>query len=459
MTKKDRRSRQSADARNARPQLHDEVVFLEGPTAIPASEHRNQSSHEPTEPLKVNPGRLRTSIAELARIGGTALGGVSRLALANKDREARDLLVRWMEETGLEVRFDDVGNLYGKRPGTDPGLPPVVLGSHLDSVIRGGKYDGALGVLAALEVLRRLGEEGVRTHHPVEMASFTNEEGARFTPAMLGSGTVAGVFSKEYVYGRRDPDGVCFEEELRRIGYRGNRENRIDTVAAYLELHIEQGPYLEDLGVYLGLVEGIVCDVWLEAKVAGQSDHAGPTPMHLRRDAMVAAARMIEAVRDIACSTTHLVGTVGRVNPSPNIVNVVPGEVEFTVDFRHASEEMVNRTIDEFREQAARIAREEGVEFTVSELWRMSPTRFSPEVLSEMEDICEALGYPKTRMVSAAGHDSRYLSLLGDTAMIFVQTKDGKSHCEEEEAPWDGIEQAANVLLNTTARLAMRGRL
>jgi N-carbamoyl-L-amino-acid hydrolase len=407
-----------------------------------------------TRALHVDSGRLRASLGEMSRVGATAGGGVSRLALTEEDREARDLLVRWMEEARLEVRVDDAGNIFGRRAGTAPELPPVVAGSHLDSVVAGGRYDGTLGVLAALEVARALDDRGVETSHPIDVASFTNEEGARFEPSMMGSGMVSGVYRREYVYDRRDGDGLRFGDELRRIGYAGARENRPGPVEAYVELHIEQGPLLEERGVEVGLVRGIVSGVWLEARVTGQADHAGPTPMHRRRDAMAAAARMIEAVRSVARSREGAVGTVGRIFADPNVYNVIPRSVRFSVDLRHPSEAVADEAAEEFQERAATIAREEGVDVEVYELWRMGATRFSPRVLSVMEEVCDELRYPYAIVESGAGHDALHMASLGETAMVFARTKGGKSHCEEEEAPWEAVEQSANVLLNAVARLA-----
>lgn len=404
--------------------------------------------------LCIDSERLRSSMAAMSLIGQTQRGGVSRLALTNEDREARDLLVEWMKKARLKVRVDDSGNIYGRLPGTEQGLPPVVIGSHLDSVFNGGKYDGTLGVLAALEAVKRIGEAGVKLRHPVDVVSFTSEEGARFSPAMLGSGVISGSFTKSWVYDRRDPEGLRFGDELRRIGYAGEAVNRLKSVAAFIELHIEQGPQLEEANTHLGIVDGIVCNAWLEVKIEGQADHAGPTPMRTRRDPMVASARMIEAVRSITLRYEGAVGTVGRINASPNIPNVIPGNVQFTVDFRDAAEEVVDRAVQQFTTRATGIAREEDVDASVSEIWRMRPTRFSSRISAALEEVCHSMGYPYLRMISAAGHDSRHMASLGDTMMIFVQTQDGKSHCEEETAPWEAIEQATNVLLNSVMKLA-----
>lgn len=248
--------------------------------------------------VRINSRRLHDSLEDMSRIGATAGGGVTRLALSDDDRAGRDLLRKWMEEAGLQVRVDDFGNMIGSRPGTDPG-PPVRMGSHADTQPRGGRYDGTLGVLGALEVIRTLNDLNMTTCRPLEVVNWTNEEGARFEPAMQCSGAVAGAFTRESVYERTDAHGLRFEDELRRIGYLGGEEHRPGPAAAYVELHIEQGPALEAAGVPVGVVEGIVGIIWQEVTMVGQADHAGPSPMALRHDALVAASHIISAVDEI----------------------------------------------------------------------------------------------------------------------------------------------------------------
>src|SRR5215218_1558724 len=266
--------------------------------------------------MRINAERLHENLRQLAQIGATTGGGVTRLALSPEDRAARDLLCRWMEEAGLRVRVDDFGNITGRRAAAVSGAA-VVMASHIDTVRRGGRYDGAYGVLAALEVLRTLNDTGVTTRLPLELVNWTNEEGVRFEPAMLASGAVAGRFTPEYVYARSDRDGAIFGDELERIGYKGERGNRPGPIAAYLELHIEQGPVLEDAAVPVGIA-------WSEIIADGRADHAGPSPMPLRRDALVAAARMISGVDDIARAVDGAVGTVGRIAAEPNVINTIP---------------------------------------------------------------------------------------------------------------------------------------
>ena len=294
--------------------------------------------------IRINAERLHENLRQLAQIGATPAGGVTRLALSPEDRAARALLCRWMEEAGLRVRIDDFGNITGRRAGAVSGAA-VVMASHIDTVRRGGRYDGAYGVLAALEVLRTLNDTGVTTRLPLELVNWTNEEGVRFEPAMLASGAVAGRFTPEYVYGRTDRNGATFGSELERIGYKGERGNRPGPIAAYLELHVEQGPVLEDAAVPVGVVEGIVGITWSEIVADGRADHAGPSPMPLRRDALVAAARMISGVDDIARAVDGAVGTVGRIAAEPNVINTIPGKVTMSVDLRHPDAATLERLV------------------------------------------------------------------------------------------------------------------
>src|SRR5438552_6980340 len=295
--------------------------------------------------MQINRKRLEESMAALGRIGETPAGGLSRLALTDEDRRGRDLLVEWMRAAGLTVAIDRMGNIFGERPGRE-GQPPVMMGSHADSVPTGGKYDGQLGVLCALEAIRTLNDHRARTRHPVTLVIFTNEEGARFQPAMIASGVMAGKIALEDAYNARDKDGLRLVDELERVGYLGSEPCLPRALRAYLELHIEQGPFLEEEGLAVGVVEGIVAISWSRLTIHGVQDHAGPTPMRVRHDALVAAADVVAGVRRIARDIGgDLVTTVGNLTVSPNIVNAIPGKVTVSIDMRDPRDATLDRAL------------------------------------------------------------------------------------------------------------------
>ncbi|MCA9876133.1 MAG: Zn-dependent hydrolase [Thermomicrobiales bacterium] len=403
--------------------------------------------------MRVNAQRLHDSLRQLAQIGATPGGGVTRLALSPEDRSARNLLRRWMEESSLQVRHDDFGNMTGRRPGARAG-GAVVMASHIDSVRQGGRYDGAYGVLAALEVMRTLNDHGVTTTKPLEMVNWTNEEGVRFEPAMLASGGVAGRFTADYVYGRTDRDGARFGEELERIGYRGDRQNRPGPIDAYLELHIEQGPVLEDAGSPVGVVEGIVGITWSEVVVEGHADHAGPSPMPLRRDALVAAARVIAGVDEIARTVEGAVGTVGRIAAEPNVINTIPGKVTLSVDLRHPELHTLDTLLGSLERLAREIAQQTNTNITVNRFWTSEPTPFADEIVAAVQSAADELGIPVRRLWSGAGHDAKYAQEMAPSAMIFARSVNGLSHCEQEHSTPEDLEAGANVLLRAALRLA-----
>lgn len=408
-----------------------------------------------TRDLHINAGRLHGSLDRMAEIGATASGGVTRLALSDEDRAGRDLLRGWMEAAGLSVRWDDLGNLIGRRAGRQDQRASLLLGSHCDSVREGGRFDGTLGVLGALEVVHTLNDAGLTTERPIEVISWTNEEGARFEPAMLCSGVVAGAFERDYVYGRTDADGLRFEDELRRIGYLGEERNRPAAPFAYLELHIEQGPVLEDKDVPVGIVEGITGISWLEVRVSGQSDHAGPTPMRLRHDALVAAARMIDAADGLARGLDEqAVGTVGRLALEPNILNVIPGRVVFSVDLRHPEADVLEQMVASLKERCEAIATATGVEVAIDRFWTSEPTPFDSHVVAAVSDAVQKVGLPSERLWSGAGHDAKYVAEIDPTGMIFVRSQGGLSHCPQEYSSPEDIEAGVNVLLQAALRLA-----
>ena len=403
--------------------------------------------------MRINPERLHDSLHRLAAIGATPGGGVTRLALTDEDKAGRDLLRGWMEAAGLSIRVDDFGNMTGRRDGS-ANVPAVILASHCDSVRQGGRFDGAYGVLGALEVVRTLNDQGVTTRRPIEVVNWTNEEGVRFEPAMMCSGAVAGRFDRAYVYDRTDRDGLRFEDELRRIGYLGDEASRPGPAAAYLELHVEQGPVLEAENAPVGVVLGIVGITWLEVALEGRADHAGPTPMTMRRDALVAAAQLVTGVEAMARDTDEAVATVGRLTVEPNVINTIPGRVVMSVDFRHPSADTLDALVAGLHDLAAEVQTETGVAIAINRFWTSEPTPFDPTVVEAIQASCDELGLPSRRLWSRAGHDAKYMQAVCPAAMIFVRSVAGLSHCEQEFSTPEDLEAGANVLLRATLRLA-----
>ena len=404
--------------------------------------------------MRINRKRLEESMEALGRIGETPRGGLTRLALSDEDRHGRDLLVGWMRGAGLQVSVDQMGNIFGLRPGTEA-LPPVFMGSHADSVPTGGKYDGQLGVLCALEAIRSLDDEGRRTRHPVGMVIFTNEEGARFQPAMVGSGVMAGKIPLEDAYNARDRDGKRLGEELERIGYIGSEPCIPRPMRAYLELHIEQGPILEEEQVPVGVVEGIVAISWSRLTLHGVQDHAGPTPMRMRHDALVAAAEVVSGVREIPRHIRgNMVATVGRLDVTPNVPNAIPGRVTMSIDLRDPDEHNLSRAVGMVDRLVKAEARRQGVTYELDHYWRVPRTAFDAEVVNTVERAAKSLGCGHRRILSGAGHDAQYMAAIAPTGMIFVPSRAGRSHCEEELTPMDDVEHGANTLLLAAAELA-----
>ena len=404
--------------------------------------------------MRINRARLQESMDALGRIGETPRGGLTREALTDEDRRGRDLLVEWMRTAGLTVSVDRMGNIFGIRPGRED-LPPVLMGSHADSVPTGGKYDGQLGVLCALEALRSLADGPTATRHPVGMVVFTNEEGTRFQPAMLGSGVMAGKIPLEDAYNARDRLGIRLGDELARIGYLGPEPCIPRPARAYLELHIEQGPILEEEGLPVGVVEGIVAIAWSRLVLHGVQDHAGPTPMRIRHDALVAAAEVVRGIREIPRQVGgDMVTTVGRLEVAPNIPNAIPGRVSMTIDIRDPDDAQVTRGLGIVDRVVRDAARREGVRYELEHYWRVPRTHFDPEVVGAVERATRSLGCASRRILSGAGHDAQYMATFAPTGMIFVPSRAGRSHCEEEFTPMDDIEHGANTLLLAAAELA-----
>ncbi len=404
--------------------------------------------------IRINRERLLATLEELARIGATSGGGVTRLTLSDEDKAARHLLAGWMEQAGLQLKIDDFGNMTGVRAGSSD-VPPILLGSHIDTVVRGGRYDGALGVIGALEVIRTLNDHGIETEKPVALVNWTNEEGVRFEPAMLCSGGVAGSFTREYVYDRTDRNGLRFEDELRRIGYVGVTSNRPLPASGYLELHIEQGPVLEDEGLSVGVVGGIFGICWSEVTITGKSDHAGPSPMRLRRDPLVAAAEIIQGIERIATMEDDVaVATVGRVAVEPNVINTIPGKVIFSVDFRHPDAGVLADQVNRLRALVEHVCAERNVMGKVNSFWTSEPTPFDPMVIDAIRASCADSDLAYGELWSGAGHDAKYMADVVPSGMIFVRSQDGLSHAEGEYSTLEDIEAGVNVLLGAALRLA-----
>jgi N-carbamoyl-L-amino-acid hydrolase len=392
---------------------------------------------------------------DLAAIGATPLGGVRRIALTDLDRQGRDQVVAWFRAAGLEVRVDPIGNIFGRRAGRDAQRPPIVAGSHIDTQPSGGKFDGNYGVLAGLEVVRTLNDRGIATVAPVEVAVWTNEEGTRFTPVMMGSGVFAGLHPLDEVLARTDLDGRAVGDELRRIGYAGTAPLG-SAVGAYFEAHIEQGPVLEDTRRTIGIVTGALGQRWYDVTVTGMNAHAGPTPMRLRKDALLAASRLVGEVNRIALEfAPDGRGTVGFMQVSPNSRNVVPGEVKCSVDFRHATDDGLAGMDRALRAACERVARETNVAVAAAPVVYFPPCAFDAACVGAVRESTRELGFTHLDIVSGAGHDAVYVARVAPAAMIFVPCKDGISHNEIEDALPADLAAGCDVLAR--AMLARAG--
>lgn len=399
--------------------------------------------------VRIDRARLWAGLMELARIGATPKGGVKRITLTEPDRLGRDRLVGWLREAGCEIAVDRIGNLFATRRAmaARPDAEPVAIGSHADTQPTGGRFDGAYGVMAGLEVLRALNDARLRTDRPVTVAVWTNEEGSRFTPVMMGSGVYANAFTAEHCQARRDRDGVSVGEALTAIGYAGSDPAPI--FDAYFEPHIEQGPILEREAKVIGVVEGALGQRWFDVTVIGQDAHAGPTPIEMRRDALLAAAELVIEVRAIAARhPDDARGTVGQMIVSPNSRNVIPGQVEFTVDFRNARDATLDAMCTDLARAAERIAAAHQVRVISSEVVYFPPCRFETDLVDAIERAAAARGYPSRRLASGAGHDAVYVARTCPTAMIFVPCEGGISHNEVENATPSDLAAGCEVLLD-----------
>jgi N-carbamoyl-L-amino-acid hydrolase len=399
--------------------------------------------------LRIDGDRLWQSLERFAAIGATARGGCNRQALTDADREGRDVFSGWAREAACTVSVDAIGNLYARRSGSDEQAPVVLASSHLDTQATGGKYDGVYGVLAGLEVVRTLNAHGVATRRPIEVVSWTNEEGCRFVPAMLGSGTVAGAHELDWALGRQDADGRSVGAELERIGYRGARLARPFSIHAAFEAHIEQGPILEREGATIGVVTGIQGLHWLDVVVTGVSCHAGPTPMDMRHDPWRAATRIIAGAIALAEARAPWGRcTIGDVRCTPGARNTVPESVRIAIDIRHPQREVLEQMRAELEVLADAEATAARVQSRLEPVWHMPPTAFTPRLVELVEAKARALGYRYQRITSGAGHDSLNLARFAPTTMIFVPCAGGLSHNEAERASRADLEAGANVLLH-----------
>ncbi|WDH20589.1 Zn-dependent hydrolase [Pseudomonas chlororaphis] len=406
----------------------------------------------------VNRERLWQSLMDLARLGATAKGGVCRLALTDLDRQARDLFVRWCEEAGCSVSIDGIGNIFARRAGRNPQLPPVMTGSHIDTQPTGGKFDGCYGVMAGLEVIRTLNDLGLQTEAPIEVVVWTNEEGSRFPPCMMGSGVFAGKFDLDDTLRKQDEQGLSVGSELRRIGYAGSRAVLGHPVGAYFEAHIEQGPVLEDRQTTIGVVMGCLGQKWFDLTLTGVEAHAGPTPMHLRKDALVGAAQVVGAVNRIAHEQQpHACGTVGCLNLHPGSRNVIPGQVQMTLDLRHLHADKLQAMVDEVRQVIEDTCQQHGLGFELTPTADFPPLDFDPACVAAVRQGAEQLGLSHMDIVSGAGHDAIFIAELGPAGMIFVPCEGGISHNEIENAAPQDLADGCAVLLRAMVNAAQAG--
>jgi len=398
--------------------------------------------------ININEKRLWRRMMNMAKIGATQKGGVNRVALSDEDKIGRDLFIEWCKAANCNIEIDNMGNLFARRQGKDNTLPAILIGSHLDSQPTGGKYDGVYGVLAALEVVETLNDQDILTHAPLEIVSWTNEEGARFAPAMIGSGVFAGVFTLEYAYNREDNDGKTLGNELERIGYKGNDQANLKKYKASFEVHIEQGPILEAEEKQVGIVTGVQGIRWYDLEILGKETHAGPSPMSYRKDPMKAALPLLLKVYAIADEfSPEARVTVGYANASPGVRNTVPGKLDISLDLRHPNEATLKQ-MDERLHAITQEKQPDGITVSLNEIWYSPPVIFDENCIVAVEKATQQLDISARKMVSGAGHDSVYVARKMPTSMIFIPCEDGLSHNELEHAEQADVMAGANVLLH-----------
>lgn len=402
--------------------------------------------------MKINEKRLEERMNRINSIAVTAESGMMRLALTDADKEARDLIVSWLEEAGMEVKVDDMGSVYGILKGTNPDAKPICVGSHADTQPNGGRYDGLFGVMAGLEAIISIKESGKRVESSLILVDWTNEEGARFVPPMLASGVVSGKFDSQWVYDKEDVDGIRYEDELIRIGYKGQKENRLKDIKAYFEPHIEQGPVLDAEGKNFGVVTGALGITGLDVTIKGEANHAGTTPMSHRKDPAAAAAEAISAIRQNCIDFGDpAVLTVGVINARPASKNIVPGEVYFSVDLRYHTDEGMTELEEQTKQIIMEICSKYIVSVDIARYWRADPASFNESIISCVEDAARENNMNYIRIISGAGHDAVFINEVMPTGMLFVPSIKGMSHCPQEDTRWEdivkGVEITADVLL------------
>ncbi len=415
-----------------------------------------ETAHMPIESnLRINPDRLWDSLMEMAKIGPGVAGGNNRQTLTDEDGEGRRLFQRWCEEAGLSMGVDRMGTMFARREGTDPDALPVYVGSHLDTQPTGGKYDGVLGVLGGLEVIRTLNDLGIKTRHPIVVTNWTNEEGTRFAPAMLASGVFAGQHDLDWAYARTDAKGKTFGEELERIGWKGEEEVGARKMKAFFELHIEQGPILEDEGIDIGVVTHGQGLWWLQVTLTGKESHTGSTPMPKRRNAGLGMARVTELVHEVAMDyQPDAVGAVGHVDVYPNSRNVIPGKVVFTIDIRSPNERVLNEMRARIEQGIATICEALDIEHEVEAVGHFDPVTFDEGCVKAIRDAAERLGYSHMNIVSGAGHDACWINRVAPTAMVMCPCVDGLSHNEAEEISKEWARAGCDVLFHAVVETA-----
>ncbi len=409
----------------------------------------------PGENLKINPDRLWDSIHEMAEIGPGVAGGNNRQTLTDADGQGRHLFKKWCEAAGLKMGLDQMGTMFAMREGTDPKALPVYVGSHLDTQPTGGRYDGVLGVLGGLEVVRTLNDLGIKTKHPICVVNWTNEEGTRFAPAMLASGVFAGVIEQDWAYDRTDAKGLKFGDELKRIGWRGDEKVGARKMHALFELHIEQGPILEAEGKDIGVVTHGQGLRWIECTVTGKGQHTGSTPMRMRRNAGRSLAQITELVHEIAMKhQPNAVGAIGHIDVYPNSRNIIPEKVVFTIDFRSHELDTLNAMVKELGDRAPKLCKALGCEFESKIVGQFDPPAFNPDCVAAVRSAAERLGYSHRDIISGAGHDACWVNRVAPTAMVMCPCVDGLSHNEAEDISKEWAAKGADVLFHAVVETA-----